>query len=108
MLLRCKDLRSEIGEIPNRWRVLFTTLEGREDPRVVAAVYSRGHGLTSAARNLATLSISERDLEALARTAMSEVGHFARYGDATLKGAVEAVVDTIINRSVHPSYPHTH
>jgi hypothetical protein len=56
---------------------------------------------------MAKLSISQRDIDALARTATSEVGHFSRYGEATLKGAVEAVVDTIINRSVHPNYPHS-
>lgn len=51
--------------------------------------------------------ISDRDVDALARTAMSEVGHFGRHGPAILKGGVEAVVDTIINRVVHPSFPET-
>ena len=53
------------------------------------------------------ISISELDLDALARTARSEVGHFGKYGDDQLEGGVEAVVDTIINRSIHPSYPGT-
>lgn len=46
-------------------------------------------------------------MDALARTAQSEVGHFGKYGDQVLKGGIEAVVDTIINRVAHPSYPKT-
>ncbi len=45
------------------------------------------------------------DLDALARTCMSEVGHFGQYGPDVLKGGVEAVIDTIINRVVHPGFP---
>jgi hypothetical protein len=52
-----------------------------------------------------TITINEDDIEALARTSMSEVGHFARYGEKTLKGGVEAVIDTILNRVGHPSFP---
>lgn len=47
------------------------------------------------------------DIDALARTSMTEVGHFVRYGADVLKGGVEAVVDTIINRVIHPSFPDT-
>lgn len=47
------------------------------------------------------------DIDALARTSMSEVGHFGRHGDDVLKGGVEAVADTIINRVAHPSFPGT-
>lgn len=53
------------------------------------------------------IDLSERELDALARTAMSEVGHFGRYGEAVLEGGVAAVVDTIINRVAHPAYPAT-
>lgn len=52
-----------------------------------------------------TIDISVDDIDALARTCMSEVGHFGRYGDDTLKGGVEAVVDTILNRAAHPGFP---
>lgn len=51
--------------------------------------------------------LSASDIDALARTSMSEVGHFGQYGSDVLKGGVEAVVDTIINRVVHPSFPDT-
>jgi hypothetical protein len=54
-----------------------------------------------------TIAITRDDVEALARTAMSEVGHFGRYGEETLKGGVEAVVDTILNRAAHLSFPDT-
>jgi hypothetical protein len=54
-----------------------------------------------------TITITEDDIEALARTSMSEVGHFGRYGEETLKGGVEAVVDTILNRVAHPNFPDT-
>jgi hypothetical protein len=53
------------------------------------------------------IDLSERELDALARTAMSEVGHFGRYGEAVLEGGLAAVVDTIINRVAHPVYPAT-
>lgn len=53
------------------------------------------------------IRISDRDRDALARTAMSEVGHFGRYGEAVLEGGVEAVVDTIINRVAHPRFPNS-
>ncbi|KLK93825.1 hypothetical protein AA309_07170 [Microvirga vignae] len=54
-----------------------------------------------------TITITEDDIEALARTSMSEVGHFGRYGEETLKGGVKAVVDTILNRVAHPNFPDT-
>lgn len=54
-----------------------------------------------------TIRISQEDVDALARVTMSEVGHFGRYGATTLKGGVEAVVDTILNRVAHPSHPNS-
>lgn len=51
-----------------------------------------------------TVRLSQVDMDALARTAMSEVGHFGRHDEATLKGGVEAAIDTILNRVAHPSY----
>lgn len=51
--------------------------------------------------------LNSADIDALARTSMSEVGHFGRYGSDVLKGGVEAVVDTIINRVAHPQFPDT-
>lgn len=54
---------------------------------------------------MASIALSARDIDALSRTARSEVGHFGKYGPATLKGGVEAVVDTIINRVAHRQFP---
>jgi hypothetical protein len=56
---------------------------------------------------MAVIDLSQRELDALSRTAMSEVGHFGRYGEAVLEGGVAAVVDTIINRVAHPAFPAT-
>ncbi|WP_018389925.1 D-Ala-D-Ala carboxypeptidase family metallohydrolase [Ancylobacter sp. FA202] len=51
--------------------------------------------------------LTDTDADALARTATSEVGHFGRYGAATLQGGVTAVVDTILNRVAHAGFPDT-
>jgi hypothetical protein len=56
---------------------------------------------------MAVIDLTQRELDALSRTAMSEVGHFGRYGEAVLEGGVAAVVDTIINRVAHPAFPAT-
>lgn len=51
--------------------------------------------------------ISDQDLDALARVARSEVGHFGKYGQDQLFGGLAAVVDTIINRVANPGFPGT-
>lgn len=53
------------------------------------------------------IAITEDDLDALQRVAQSEVGHFAKYGDAQLCGGLAAVVDTVFNRTAHRSWPRT-
>lgn len=56
---------------------------------------------------IAKIFVSDIELDALARVAHSEVGHFGKYGDDQLKGGLGAVVDTIINRVAQPHYPMT-
>ncbi|TCP78854.1 cell wall hydrolase [Rhizobium sp. PP-CC-2G-626] len=51
------------------------------------------------------IDVSEMDLDALARVAASEVGHFGKYGEDQLRGGLEAVVDTIFNRVAHVAFP---
>lgn len=53
------------------------------------------------------ISLSNDGADALARTARSEVGHFGKYGASVLKGGVEAVIDTIINRVAHLGFPNS-
>jgi hypothetical protein len=65
-----------------------------------AAVRSRPG--TAAARRI---DVSDRDVDALARVAHSEVGHFGKYGEAQLRGGLAAVVDTIFNRVAHDRFP---
>jgi|GEM_PF-688517 len=54
-----------------------------------------------------TIVITDVDLDALQRTAQSEVGHFGKYGPAQLGGGLAAVIDTILNRTAHPRWPDT-
>jgi hypothetical protein len=49
--------------------------------------------------------IGPTELDALSRVAQSEVGHFGKYGQDQLSGGLAAVVDTIINRVAHASFP---
>lgn len=49
--------------------------------------------------------VTPQDFDALARVAQSEVGHFGKYGVNQLKGGLEAVVETILNRVAHASFP---
>ena len=51
------------------------------------------------------INIDDDGLDALARVAQSEVGHFKKYGNAQLSGGLAAVVDTILNRVAHDKYP---
>lgn len=51
------------------------------------------------------IDISDTDLDALARVAKSEVGHFGKYGNDQLGGGLAAVVDTIFNRVAHVAFP---
>ncbi len=51
------------------------------------------------------IDISDTDLDALARVAQSEVGHFGQYGQDQLEGGLAAVVDTIFNRVAHVAFP---
>lgn len=51
------------------------------------------------------IDISDVDVDALARVAKSEVGHFARHGEDQLEGGLKAVVDTIFNRVAHRLFP---
>ena len=55
------------------------------------------------------IRISDRDIDALARVAHSEVKGFKKYGPAELQGGLAAVVDTILNRAAHTSseFPNT-
>lgn len=52
-----------------------------------------------------TIRITETEMQALAKVAAGEVGHFGKYGKDVLKGGVGAVVDTILNRVAHPGFP---
>ena len=54
-----------------------------------------------------TIQITDQDITILSTVTQSEVGHFGKYGDAVLEGAVKAVVDTIINRVAHTGFPST-
>ncbi|UWQ35364.1 DUF2272 domain-containing protein (plasmid) [Leisingera sp. M527] len=47
------------------------------------------------------IEITPQDFDALCRVSQSEVGHFAKHGTGQLKGGVEAVVETVINRTAH-------
>jgi hypothetical protein len=51
------------------------------------------------------IDITDMDIDALARVAKSEVGHFARHGEDQLEGGLKAVVDTIFNRVAHRLFP---
>lgn len=51
------------------------------------------------------IDISDIDVDALARVAKSEVGHFAQYGQDQLEGGLKAVVDTVFNRVAHRLFP---
>ena len=51
------------------------------------------------------IDISDIDIDALARVAKSEVGHFARHGADQLEGGLKAVVDTVFNRVAHRLFP---
>jgi spore germination cell wall hydrolase CwlJ-like protein len=50
------------------------------------------------------IAISDQDVDALARVGESEVGNFGvQFGDGELTRALGGVIDTVINRAVHPS-----
>lgn len=51
------------------------------------------------------IEVSPQDFDALARVAQSEVGHFGKYGTDQLTGGLQAVVETILNRVAHVSFP---
>ena len=54
------------------------------------------------------ITVTDNDLEALARVAQSEVGHFGKYGQPMLIDAMAAVLDTIFNRVAFPKkFPKT-
>lgn len=54
-----------------------------------------------------TITIEPRDFDALCRVAQSEVGHFGRYGAEQLSGGICAVIETVLNRVAHRSFPDT-
>lgn len=62
---------------------------------------------TVGAFNGPTILIDDRGLDLLSRVAMSEVGHFGKYGPAQLEGGLAGVVDTIISRVAHPKFPNS-
>lgn len=66
---------------------------------------SNGSGSGSIPAGHIAIEVGLAEVDALARVAQSEVGHFGKYGQDQLEGGVEAVVDTILNRVAHPSYP---
>ncbi len=82
-----------------------------ESDETAIATFGSGASGTTAAPVATTrdkhIEINETDLDALARVAYSEVGHFGKYGEAQLRGGIAAVVDTIINRTAHPRHPNT-
>jgi hypothetical protein len=53
------------------------------------------------------IEIGATEFDALARVAQSEVGHFGKYGQDQLTGGLAAVVDTILNRVAHASFPNS-
>jgi hypothetical protein len=59
----------------------------------------------SSAKASVNIDISDEDMDALARVAMSEVSVFEKFGDDQLKGGAEAVADTVLNRVAHIAYP---
>ena len=48
------------------------------------------------------ITVTEKDLDALARVSQSEVQIFNKFGKKQLAGGVGAVIDTILNRVAHP------
>jgi hypothetical protein len=61
----------------------------------------------SSAKASVTVDISDEDMDALARVAMSEVSIFEKFGDDELKGGAEAVIDTVFNRVAHVAFPNS-
>ncbi|MEM8580107.1 MAG: DUF2272 domain-containing protein [Pseudomonadota bacterium] len=57
--------------------------------------------------NAVRIQISADDVTALTTVAQSEVGHFEKYGESVFRGALAAVVDTVINRVAHNKHPDT-
>lgn len=49
------------------------------------------------------ISVTDQDVDALARVSESEVGNFGQFGVDVLTDALAAVVDTIFNRTIYPS-----
>jgi spore germination cell wall hydrolase CwlJ-like protein len=49
------------------------------------------------------ISVTDQDVDALARVSHSEVGHFGKFSDTVLANALGAVVDTIFNRVIYPT-----
>lgn len=49
------------------------------------------------------ISVTDQDVDALARVSESEVGNFGQFGADVLADALAAVVDTVFNRSIYPS-----
>jgi Cell Wall Hydrolase len=60
-----------------------------------------GAGIGGGAAASVSMEISDDDLDALARVAQSEVGHFKKHGMDQLQGGLSAVVDTVFNRVAH-------
>jgi hypothetical protein len=63
-----------------------------------AVIGAASGAIGSSAAASVTIEISDDDMDALARVSMSEVSIFEQFGADQLKGGVEAVVDTVLNR----------
>ena len=64
-------------------------------------------GGSSSAGQTVRIDLSASDMDALARVAQSEVGHFGKYGQNELVGGIGGVIDTIINRIAHKDFQDT-
>ena len=71
----------------------------------VAAITTGPGASPAASGSVVAIDVTNSDLDAIARTVQSEVGHFGKHGADQLKGAVAAVVDTIFNRVAHAGHP---
>ena len=69
-----------------------------------ATTTATGTGASGVAGPHVRIDITPKDFDALCRVSQSEVGHFAKHGADQLKGGVEAVVETVINRTAHKRF----
>ncbi|QIE55933.1 DUF2272 domain-containing protein [Pikeienuella piscinae] len=84
-----------------------TTTATTDAPRVTDGAIAGGGAAAVSRPTGKVIDITDEDLDALQRVAQSEVGHFAKYGEAELRGGLAAVVDTVLNRVAHANWRDT-